>query len=259
VRVTDATGTVALPFWIDTWDATAQRATLWVKVPSVPVAGTTIYLYYGNPAAAGTGSGTATFDLYDGFEGLPVGAPPGGTGTITWNAGSRTTAVASPVRQGSRSLQQQNWMDVSTTVALPQGVVGAWFRRTTANPGDDDLYLYRNGALAATVGLGNSGRLHYWDGTFHDTAIAWTPGAWYLVTATFDTTQGRFDFAVVDATGTLLVRVPGIAFASGAGGLTAALFYTSSAFTGTAFLDDVRLLRWTGIETTALIGAEEIR
>jgi hypothetical protein len=51
--------------------------------------------------------------------------------------------------------------------------------------------------------------------------------------------------------------VPGLAFAPGSGGLSAALFYTSSAFTGTAYVDDVRLLRWTGTEATTGIGPQE--
>ena len=113
--------------------------------------------------------------------------------------------------------------------------------------------------MVATIGLGGSGRLHYWDGVFHDTAVTWAPNTWYLVTATFDATQRRFDFGVVDASGALLVRVPGLAFAGGSGGLTVLMVYTSSAFTGTAFLDDVRLLRWIGTESTVTVGGEEIR
>jgi len=234
---------------------------VWVKIPSVPVAGTTIHLYYGNAAAAAAGSGTTTFEFYDGFEGLAAGAPPGGSGTFTWTYSGGITAVASPVRQGARSLQQPGpTQQLSTSfAALSQGVVGAWLRRAVAGPGDHDLYLYTNGTLVATIGLGGSGRLHYWDGTFHDTAVTWAPNTWYLVTATFDATLRRFDFAVVDATGALLVRIPGIAFAGGSGGLTALLAYTSSAFSSTAFLDDIRLLRWRGTETAVSIGAEEIR
>ena len=46
-------------------------------------------------------------------------------------------------------------------------------RRDNAGAGDDDIYVYSSGGLAAVVGLGGSGRLHYWNGTFHDTGIAW--------------------------------------------------------------------------------------
>jgi hypothetical protein len=52
LRVTAEDGKTLIPFWIESWDASAKTASIWVKVPSIPVAGTTIYLYYGNPAAA---------------------------------------------------------------------------------------------------------------------------------------------------------------------------------------------------------------
>jgi hypothetical protein len=262
VRVTDGSGTLALPFWVEAWNAVAQRATIWVKVPSVPAGGTTVYLYYGNPAATMAGSGAATFDIYDGFEALAVGSPPASPapGVFTWTPGGAVTAVSSPTRQGARSLQQQNYTTLTATFAgLSQGVVGTWLQRVSTSPGDDDIYLYTNGTLVGTVGLGGSGRLHYFDGSFHDTAVAWTPGTWYLVTATFDATQRHFDFAVFDATLTLLVRVPGIAFAGGAGSLNAAMLYTSSAFTGDAYADDFRILRWTGAEVADTVGAEETR
>ena len=110
---------------------------------------------------------------------------------------------------GTRSLQQQNPTQLTSSfTALTQGVIDA-IGVQTATAGDDDIYLYTNGALAATIGLGSSGRLHYWNGAFQDTAVAWTPGTWYLVTATFDTTLRRFDFAVFNTNGVLVVRVPG--------------------------------------------------
>ena len=50
LRATDSDGATIIPFWIEAWDATAQTATIWVKIPSLPTDGTTIYLYYGNPS-----------------------------------------------------------------------------------------------------------------------------------------------------------------------------------------------------------------
>ena len=51
VRVTGADGRTPIPFWIERWDPGAGVASIWVKVPSIPVGGTEIYLYYGNEAA----------------------------------------------------------------------------------------------------------------------------------------------------------------------------------------------------------------
>jgi hypothetical protein len=48
VRITDGDGTTLIPFWVEEWDSVGQTASIWVKVPSLPMSGTTIYLYYGN-------------------------------------------------------------------------------------------------------------------------------------------------------------------------------------------------------------------
>src|SRR5262249_19380183 len=200
VRVTDASTTMSLPIWIEAWNPAARRARIWVRVPSVPAGGTTIYLYYGNAAAGAVGNAGAVFDIYDGFENATIGAPPFfGTG-LTWTSTSAVTAVSDVVRQGSLSVRLQNFANATATFAPPnQGVVGAWMRRASTSSGDEDLYLYSNGALLATIGLGGSGKLHYWDGTFHDTPASWALNAWYLVTASFDTVQHRFTFTAYDA------------------------------------------------------------
>ena len=50
LRVTNSGGVISIPFWIEEWDATKQTAIIWVKVPSIPTTGASVYLYYGNPA-----------------------------------------------------------------------------------------------------------------------------------------------------------------------------------------------------------------
>jgi len=51
IRFTDTDGITLIPFWIESWDDTEQQATIWVKVPIIPIAETTVYMYYGNPNA----------------------------------------------------------------------------------------------------------------------------------------------------------------------------------------------------------------
>ena len=46
LRVTDGNGVTLIPFWIEEWDPGNETASIWVKVPSIPTTGTTIYLYY---------------------------------------------------------------------------------------------------------------------------------------------------------------------------------------------------------------------
>ncbi len=64
IRIATEDGT-ALPFWMETWQPGTTLARIWVRVGSIPTAGTTIYLYYGNPAASSASSGTATFEFFD--------------------------------------------------------------------------------------------------------------------------------------------------------------------------------------------------
>ncbi|NVO20150.1 MAG: DUF2341 domain-containing protein [Bacteroidetes bacterium] len=76
IRVTTSDGTSEIPFWIETWNA-GSGATIWAKVPSIPISGTTIYIYYGNPSAISLSDGHSTFRFYDDFE---TPNPSAGTG-----------------------------------------------------------------------------------------------------------------------------------------------------------------------------------
>ena len=50
IVVTDLDKTSNIPFWIETWDAVGEQATIWAKVPNITISGTSVYIYYGNPA-----------------------------------------------------------------------------------------------------------------------------------------------------------------------------------------------------------------
>lgn len=67
IRFATAGGTV-IPYWIEKWDYVGQNAVVWVKVPSIPAGGTTIYLYYGNPSAVSESDADAVFDFFDDFN-----------------------------------------------------------------------------------------------------------------------------------------------------------------------------------------------
>jgi uncharacterized repeat protein (TIGR01451 family) len=47
IRITDSDGITPIPFWIESWNPSTS-ATIWVKMPAIPLAGTSIYIYYGN-------------------------------------------------------------------------------------------------------------------------------------------------------------------------------------------------------------------
>jgi hypothetical protein len=71
LRVTGSDGATQIPFWIERWNAVSQAAIVWVQLPSIPAAGTTVYLYYGNPSATTASDGTSTFLFFDDFESGP--------------------------------------------------------------------------------------------------------------------------------------------------------------------------------------------
>jgi hypothetical protein len=48
IRVTSDDGTTLIPFWIGDSNFADQNDTIWVKMPSIPAAGTSIFIYYGN-------------------------------------------------------------------------------------------------------------------------------------------------------------------------------------------------------------------
>jgi len=75
VRFTASDGMTPIPFWIETWNPNTSSASIWVEVPSIPASGTTVYLYYGNPAAKGASDGNATFLFFDDFDSFFSTAP----------------------------------------------------------------------------------------------------------------------------------------------------------------------------------------
>ena len=93
LRVTASDGTTLLPYWIQSWTPASNQASVWTQVPSIPIAGTTIYIYYGNAAATSASNGISTFDFFDDFEGQ--GANKSGY----WPLGPSTTIL----------VQDQSW------------------------------------------------------------------------------------------------------------------------------------------------------
>jgi len=65
LRFTTVAG-AQIPYWIESVNATA--AVVWTKVPSIPRAGTQVFVYYGNPSASSASNGKATFEVFDDFE-----------------------------------------------------------------------------------------------------------------------------------------------------------------------------------------------
>lgn len=65
VRFTKDDGTTEINYWIESWNSGSQLAYLWVKVPTIEIGDTTIYIYFYNPGESTTSDGSATFDFFD--------------------------------------------------------------------------------------------------------------------------------------------------------------------------------------------------
>ena len=89
IRFTDADDNQTLPYWIESGCNTSQTK-IWVKVPSIPTNGTTIYMYYGNPSASSESDGDAVFEFFDDFEDY----------TEKWNPGGDQPVISSEIVDG---------------------------------------------------------------------------------------------------------------------------------------------------------------
>ena len=67
IRFVDSDDSTPLSHWRESYTASTS-ATFWVKVPSIPSSGKTIYMYYGNATVSSASDGTATFIFFDDFE-----------------------------------------------------------------------------------------------------------------------------------------------------------------------------------------------
>jgi len=74
IRFTASDGATLLPHWIENWTP-GTSASIWVQVSSVPTSGTTIFMYYGNPAAPNVSNGNAVFNFFDDFSYTSGGSP----------------------------------------------------------------------------------------------------------------------------------------------------------------------------------------
>ena len=73
LRFTSSDGSTVLNYWIESYTS-GSVATVWIKIPSVPVGPctTTIYLYYNNTLASIGSDGNNTFDFFDDFNGSSI-------------------------------------------------------------------------------------------------------------------------------------------------------------------------------------------
>ncbi len=93
LRFTDSGGTLLLSYWVES-ETDGSAVLVWVKVPSIPASPgvATIFVYYGNPSAAGMSNGDTTFTLFDTFG---AGGTPG-----DWNYTNNMIGEHAIIRNG---------------------------------------------------------------------------------------------------------------------------------------------------------------
>ena len=130
IRFADATGNT-IPYYIESWDSTNQRAVIWIKVPSIPASGsTTVYMYYGNSEATSESNGDAVFEFFDDFDTFDsskwyTGWLTGGSydvqngeltvvgGSSSWEAvGSKTKFTAPVVVEFRAKVTETNYIEL---------------------------------------------------------------------------------------------------------------------------------------------------
>lgn len=97
IRFLDSDNFTRLSYWIEAWDAVAQTATVWVKVPSIPGSSSkTINLYYGRAVEASESNGSNVFTYFEDFETYGIGSDLGGQGgwTKQFGEGSSFARIA---------------------------------------------------------------------------------------------------------------------------------------------------------------------
>jgi hypothetical protein len=113
-------GTTALNFWTASYSSSAQTATIWVEVPSIPAGGsTTIVMKWGSSTATSASDGTATFPFFDDFS-------EGDINPSTWTSSGGT------------------WQTVNTT--QPNGSTGPVAEGTTSTPFQVLQSTYKTGS-----------------------------------------------------------------------------------------------------------------
>jgi len=119
IRFTDSDGTTLLNYWIE-GPINSTNTRIWVKVPSIPAnSQKTIYVYYGNPDAAGLSNGDLVFDFFDDFEGVSLNT---NKWTVLGSSGA-AVSVSNSIFTITISATSGGYYQIRSNTALPFGII----------------------------------------------------------------------------------------------------------------------------------------
>jgi len=190
IRFVDSDNTTELNYWIES-GCNSTSTKIWVKTPSIPAGNKTIYMYYGNPSAPSTSSGSNTFLFFDDFTGTTINTTKWSktdpSGYITQN--NQLIISNGPLNWGNvemHSVQNFNrssiiaqakynstckvgatyqdttmllWKDSTTGTSYTNFIYALYFYRTG---GTNGLDMYEDGAYRGTISGGWLTNTQYW-------------------------------------------------------------------------------------------------
>ncbi|MFH1227319.1 MAG: DUF2341 domain-containing protein, partial [Planctomycetota bacterium] len=190
LRFTASDGVTPLDYWIES--TATSFAAVWIKVNSIAVAPaiTTIYMYYGNLAAAAASNGNNTFTLFEDFNGASIdavkwtktdnGAPPWLSqlsGRVIATGGSYTWPNANGLVSNATISRENLALEFDYKWLGGYDMVFGW-RNTGASGLVDLIYgFYNTGAVG---GLGDSNDV-YEKGTGGVNVMSWAQNQPYKI------------------------------------------------------------------------------
>ncbi len=159
LRVTDANGKT-LPYWIEEGSAACNTAStkVWTKIPSLPLSGAVIYLYYGNPSALSLADGNNVFEFFDDFNASLLNTKKwAATGAYSLSGTALTITTGSvyslnPV-SSQPGMKSESRINFTNSSANEGGMSIANSQSTnTANSGSNKIAYFINNSSTFNIG-----------------------------------------------------------------------------------------------------------
>lgn len=186
-------------YFIETWDASAESATIWVTIPNLSTSqDTTLYMYFGYVGALSESNGSEVFTFFDGFQGTSLD-------TATWTAtGSASVSngqllVTTGTIYSDATIAQSDDIIFESMINWDAGTGSDYAGMITcdvqdmqgSNTGADAniLYMTNNGGSASVVCYGGNGLATGYDICSNDLVFTRSDGVDYVLGTAFNGTN----------------------------------------------------------------------
>ncbi|NPA76743.1 MAG: DUF2341 domain-containing protein, partial [Candidatus Diapherotrites archaeon] len=176
-----------------------QDANIWVLVPYIPPAGTTIYMYYGNPSATSESNPHKVFVFYDDFEGetdlntaqwsIGSAAYDVNDGVLTIQEGGISSIYIPVNMEGNYIVETRARLDSTSESSyggtFPEVCSSSYTAGGNANGDATILYMVTSGSGTTTVKdwIGDGSTTSYNITSGESSGWSATVGQWYITAA----------------------------------------------------------------------------